>query len=253
MITVATWNVLHRVHAENWYEDVVTRWPDERARIAAITARVAERTERIVALQEVSGDQLADLRVALPDRTLHAMRYPRVPTPRRVPSSLLDGSEYLVVLTTGPSKQLVAESFANDSGKGALVVDAGEVVVIATHVTGNRRRVEQLSRLAELVTDVSDRAVVMLGDFNTEHASILTGLGNDFEAAGYAAGALPTRPPTSTARARYIDHIVTHGATVATASVDDVGGVSDHNLVHAAVIPGHAHRDQAKRPPADGS
>ncbi|MBF6169652.1 endonuclease/exonuclease/phosphatase family protein [Streptomyces gardneri] len=236
MITVATWNVLHRVHAENWYEDVATRWPDEGARIAAVTARVAERTERIIALQEVSGDQLASLRLALPDRTFHAMRYQRLPTPRRVPSSLLDGGEYLVVLTAEPSRELAAESFAQDHGKGALVVDAGGLTVIATHVTGDRRRTDQLARLAALATDVPEDATVLLGDFNTDRASVAAGLGDDFVVAECADGALPTRPRSSGAKSQHIDHVVVHGATVTPAQVDDVGGVSDHNIVHATVL-----------------
>ncbi|WP_454196468.1 endonuclease/exonuclease/phosphatase family protein [Nocardia sp. Marseille-Q1738] len=235
MITVASWNVLHRVHAENWYEDVATRWPDEGARIAAITARVAERTERIIALQEVSGDQLASLRMALPGRMFHAMRYQRLPTPRRVPSSLLDGGEYLVVLTAEPSRELAAESFAQDHGKGALVVDAGGLVVIATHVTGDRRRAQQLTRLAELATAAPGHAAVLLGDFNTDRGTVADGLGNGFVVAECVAGALPTRPRASGAKSQYIDHVVVHGATVTAASVDDVGGVSDHNLVRAAV------------------
>ncbi|MBF6301728.1 endonuclease/exonuclease/phosphatase family protein [Nocardia amamiensis] len=235
MITVASWNVLHRVHAENWYEDVAMRWPDEGARIAAITARVAGRTERIIALQEVSGDQLASLRMALPDRTFHAMRYQRLPTPRRVPSSLLDGGEYLVVLTAEPSRELAAESFAQDQGKGALVVDAGGLVVIATHVTGDRRRAQQLTRLTELATAAPGHAAVLLGDFNTDRGTVADGLGNGFVVAECVAGALPTRPRASGSKSQYIDHVVVHGATVTPASVDDVGGVSDHNLVSAAV------------------
>jgi hypothetical protein len=59
--TVASWNVLHRIHAENWGTDAVKRWPDESERIAAVTAFLAERTEQVIALQEVSGDQLADI------------------------------------------------------------------------------------------------------------------------------------------------------------------------------------------------
>ncbi|MEU1995731.1 endonuclease/exonuclease/phosphatase family protein [Nocardia gamkensis] len=232
---MATWNVLHRVHAENWYEDVATRWPDEGARIAAVTARVAERTERIIALQEVSGDQLAGLRMALPGRTIHAMRYQRLPTPRRVPSSLLDGGEYLVVLTAEPSREVTAESFAQDRGKGALVVDAGGLTVIATHVTGDRRRADQLTRLAELATDASQNAAVLLGDFNIDRAAVAAGLGDAFVVAEYAAGTIPTRPRDSGPKSQYIDHVVVHGATVTAAAVDDVGGVSDHNLVHAAL------------------
>ncbi|MET9289209.1 endonuclease/exonuclease/phosphatase family protein [Nocardia beijingensis] len=235
MITVATWNVLHRVHAENWYEDVATRWPDEGARIAEVTARVAERTEGIIALQEVSGDQLASLRMALPDRTFHAMRYQRLPTPRRMPSSLLDGGEYLVVLTAEPSREVTAESFAQDHGKGALVVDVGGLTVIATHVTGDRRRADQLARLAELATDAPEDAAVLLGDFNTDRATVAAALGDDFVVAEHSADGPPTRPRSSGTKSQHIDHVVVHGASVTAASVHDIGGVSDHNLVHATV------------------
>jgi hypothetical protein len=41
VITVATWNVLHRVHAENWGEDVLVRWPQEPQRIDHVAARGA--------------------------------------------------------------------------------------------------------------------------------------------------------------------------------------------------------------------
>ncbi|MEU4341111.1 endonuclease/exonuclease/phosphatase family protein [Nocardia sp. NPDC023852] len=235
VITVATWNVLHRVHAENWYEDVATRWPDEGARIAAITARVAERTEQVIALQEVSGDQLAGLRLALPGRTFHALRYQRLPTPRRVPSSLLDGGEYLVVLTEEPSRELAAESFAQDPGKGALVVDAAGLVVIATHVTGDRRRATQLARLTELASTTIEHATVLLGDFNTDRGSVAAGLGDGFAVAESVPGGLPTRPRESGAKSQHIDHVAVRGAHITDLTVDDMGGVSDHNLVHAAV------------------
>jgi hypothetical protein len=90
VIAVATWNVLHRVHAENWDEDVAVRWPREPERIAAVTARVAGRAEQVIALQEVSGDQLASLRAGRAGRTIYALRYPRVPAPRRGTCPLRD-------------------------------------------------------------------------------------------------------------------------------------------------------------------
>jgi hypothetical protein len=95
VITVATWNVLHRVHAENWGEVVAGRWPDESERITAVTAWLAGRAEQVIALQEVSGDQLASLRSGLASRTVHAFRYPRVPGLRRGACQLRDPGEYL--------------------------------------------------------------------------------------------------------------------------------------------------------------
>lgn len=117
VITVATWNVLHRVHAENWDEEVTGRWPDEPERIAAVTARLTGRTERVIAMQEVSGDQLASLHQALPQRTVHALRYPRIPAPRGGGCLLTDPGEYLVLLVDGATRQVAAEPFEEDPGK----------------------------------------------------------------------------------------------------------------------------------------
>ncbi|MFQ6326834.1 endonuclease/exonuclease/phosphatase family protein [Nocardia sp. CWNU-33] len=235
MITVATWNVLHRVHAENWGAEVIDRWPDETARITAVTALVAARDEHVIALQEVSGDQLASLRDALPDRAIHALRYPRVPVPRHGASSLHDRGEYLVLLVDGAGQEVTAEPFENDPGNGTLAVRTAGLLVIATHVSGDRRSTWQLARLAELVAAVSGSAVVLLGDFNIDRAAVQSGLGPGFVIADLPPDSLPTRPRTSGPKSQFIDHIVVHDAVVGDAAVDDVDGLSDHNLVHAAV------------------
>lgn len=228
VITVATWNLLHRVHAENWDEGVTLRWPDEDERIAAITARLATRTETVIALQEVSGDQLASLRDALPGRTVLSFEYPRVPTPRKGRDLLRDRAEHLVLLVAGPATRVAEESFPDDKGKGALAAAVGDLLVIATHVSGDRRRTGQLARLAEL----AGPETVLLGDFNTVRGTITAGLGDGFTVAGFAADSLPTRPGTGRG---FIDHVVTRGLTAGLATVDDSGGLSDHNLVHATV------------------
>jgi len=230
VITVATWNVLHRVHAQNWGEDVARRRPDESARIAAITALLAARTEQVIALQEVSGDQLASLRDALPDRTFHTLRYPRVPKSRRGPSPLHDLTEYLVLLVDGPGQEVSAESFPDDPGKGALAVRIAGTLVVATHVSGDRRRTRQLARLAAIASGPT----VLLGDFNTDRATVAAGLGAGFAVADLPPEALPTRPGTS----RWIDHVVVRGVVAGDAAVEDVGGLSDHNLVRATVTVG---------------
>ncbi len=228
MITVATWNLLHRVHAENWDEPLTQRWPDEAERIAAVTARIATLPAQVIALQEVSGDQLASLRIALPDRTVHSFQYPRVPTPRKGRDLLHDRTEHLVLLTAGPSTRLTAEAFPDDKGKGALVVDVAGTAVIALHVSGDRRRTGQLARLAEL----SPPTAVLLGDFNSVRGTIEDGLGPGFTAASFQAGSLPTRPGSSRG---FIDHVVTRGATTTPATVENSDGLSDHNIVHATV------------------
>ncbi|HYS40801.1 MAG TPA: endonuclease/exonuclease/phosphatase family protein [Pseudonocardiaceae bacterium] len=226
---MATWNVLHRVHALNWSEDVVGRWPDEPARIAAITARLAVRTERVIALQEVSGDQLTSLRDALPGRTFHAFRYPRVPAPRRGGCPLRDPGEYLVLLVDGAGREVAAESFPDDPGKGALAVQVAGTLVVATHLSGDRRHTRQLARLAELTAAAP--TVVLLGDFNADRATVTSGLGTGFAVAALPPDALPTRPGTSGSASVRIDHVVARCAVVTGAAVEDVAGLSDHNLV----------------------
>lgn len=234
MITVATWNVLHRIHAENWGEDTPGRWPDESERIAVVTARLAERSEQVVALQEVSGDQLAGLRRAMPDRTIHALRYPRVPRPRHGAYPLEDPSEHLVLLVNGPAQQLAAEAFDDDPGKGLLAVRTDEALVIATHMSSDQRRARQLARLAELAA-TSTGPVVLLGDFNSDRVTVATGLGPEFTVVDLPPDALPTRPRSSGIKSQHIDHVVVRGGGISGAVVEDADGLSDHNLLRANV------------------
>ncbi|MFF0771215.1 endonuclease/exonuclease/phosphatase family protein [Nonomuraea wenchangensis] len=234
MITVMTWNVLHRIHAENWGADIPGRWPDESERIAAVTARIAGRAEQVIALQEVSGDQLASLRRALPGRTVHVLPYPRVPAPRNGPCPLDDPREYLVLAVDGPARQIAAEPFEEDPGKGLLAVQTAGILVIAVHVSSGQRSARQLERLAELAA-TSPEPVVLLGDFNTDRATVAAGLGPTFTVADLPPDALPTRPRTSGTKSPFIDHVVVRGAEVGGAVVEDADGLSDHNLVHATV------------------
>jgi endonuclease/exonuclease/phosphatase family metal-dependent hydrolase len=222
VITVVTWNVLHRIHADNWGEEVAANWPDEAKRIAAIAQRVGELTEDVLALQEVSGDQLAALRET--GRTVHAMRYPRMPRPRVMASSLNDNTEYLVLLVDGPSRDLGAEAFPDDGGKGALAVDVQGITVVATHVSWGNKRVGQLERLAEL----APAPAVLLGDFNADAETVLATLGESFRAAELPSGA-------KTRGKQVIDHVIVHGATASEARVLVADGLSDHSPVRAEI------------------
>ncbi|WP_433601731.1 endonuclease/exonuclease/phosphatase family protein [Nocardia sp. CA-135953] len=233
MITVASWNVLHRVHDENWGSDMATRWPDEAARIAAVTAWIAERPEQVIALQEVSGDQLASLRSALSDKDIHALRYPRVPRPRNGTTPLQDPTEHLVLVLDEPGREIAAESFENDPGNGALAVETAGVVIVTTHVTGDLRRARQLARLAELAAP--DRVTVLLGDFNIDRTAVAAALGPDFTIADLPPGSAPTRPRTSGTKSQSIDHVIVRGTRVQDASVVAVDGLSDHNFVRATI------------------
>ncbi|MGW2150889.1 endonuclease/exonuclease/phosphatase family protein [Nonomuraea bangladeshensis] len=234
MITVMTWNVLHRIHAENWGADIPARWPDEPERIAAVSARLAGRAEQVIALQEVSGDQLAALRRALPGRTVHALTYPRVPAPRNGASPLDDPREHLVLAVDGPARQVAAEPFEEDPGKGLLAVRTAGVLVIAVHVSSGERSARQLERLSELAA-ASPEPVVLLGDFNTDRAAVLAGLGPAFTVADLPPDALPTRPRTEGTKSPFIDHVVVRGGEAGDAAVEDADGLSDHNLVRARV------------------
>ena len=235
MITVATWNVLHRVHAENWGEPVVRHWPDETTRIAAVTALVAARPEQVIALQEVSGDQLASLREALPDRTAHTLRYPRFPRLRRGGHRLRDAAEHLVLLVAGPSRLRAAVSFPDDPGKGALAVAVPGALVVATHLSTDGRGCGQLRRLAKLADLAPGEPAVLLGDFNADPAAVAAGVGDAFTVAALPADAPPTRPGPEGSPFRWIDHVVVRGARATDTAVVDVAGCSDHNLVRATI------------------
>ncbi|MGW1989301.1 endonuclease/exonuclease/phosphatase family protein [Embleya sp. NPDC001921] len=231
MITAATWNVLHRIHAENWAEAAAEHWPDESKRIAAVTARVAELDEHAVALQEVSGDQLASLQGALTGRTVYAMRYPRVPGVRIGTSTLTDPCEYLVLVIRGEADQVAADAFDDDPGKGLLAVRTDRALVVATHVSFGRQQPRQLARLAEL-TAASAGPVVVLGDFNAARRTVAAGLGPHFSVAELPPGSPPTRPG---GRTPHIDHVAVRGAAIKNVLVDSVDGLSDHNILRVEV------------------
>jgi len=82
-LRLATWNVPHRIHLENWSEPLILRSPDEAARLKAIVdwlrARFAAGLD-VACLPEVSGDRVARLRAGLAGTvTLQSFTDPRVP------------------------------------------------------------------------------------------------------------------------------------------------------------------------------
>jgi endonuclease/exonuclease/phosphatase family metal-dependent hydrolase len=232
MLTVATWNVLHRIHGENWDEAVVRQWPDERARIAAITHTIAGLDAQVIALQEVSGDQLESLR-ALP-RTLLAFRYPRLPALRRGQPQLQSPAEYLVVLTDGPADEVAAAAFASDPGKGLLAVRFGATTIVNTHVSFGAHSRSQLRRVAEVAVAAPGAAVV-LGDFNVGLATVAEAFGAAFSVHD-PGPALSSRPrPAGATKATTIDHVFVRGAAPLATTVLDVQGLSDHNPVVARI------------------
>ncbi len=240
-LAIGTWNVLHRVHAENHAEPVVERWPDEAARVAAIAARIASTiasgASEVVCLQEVSSALRDALDTALaPTHTLHAHTYPRVPRFRvATRTTLADAREHLVILAPRGATTLHAETFSKDPGKGALVVAArADAVVIATHVSAGARGPAQLDRLAALVAEHRARGlVVVAGDFNTDAERVSAALGVRCAMLDPAGG--PTRRFPTGLGGHDIDHLVAHGGRWRTAVVEDGGALSDHQPVRGVV------------------
>lgn len=235
-LTIATWNVLHRIHAVNWEEPTLAAWRDERDRIASIADWLADADLDVVCLQEVSGDQLAMLRDVVPGE-LHAFAYPRVPAYYRrfEPPVLRDPREHLVVIVReGGATPVRADAFATDPGKGFLAVALADGTrVIATHVTYGDKRPAQLAALAAVATAVDDAAPVLVcGDFNADRTACAPDLGDAFAPAVPRTPALPTRPRASGAtKAEDIDHVFVRGHAIADAAVADGEGRSDHNPV----------------------
>lgn len=223
---VATWNVLHRVHAVNWDEPAIAAHADEDGRVAAIARRVGELGADVVCLQEVSGDLLAALGEVI------AMQYPRVPhyyraRPQPVPRQR---SEHLVVIARD-GKKLHGEAFASDRGKGFLVVELGGVMVVNTHVTYGDKHAAQCARIVEYL---GDRApVVVVGDFNADRETSLRHLGGGFEAAVLAEATRPRTQPGG--KSETIDQVLVRGLAIEDSRVESAHGLSDHNPVVALV------------------
>lgn len=232
MLRVATWNVLHRVHAENWGEDhVVACFPSEPARVATIANDVARlvATYDAVALQEVSGDQLRAVEAASPGATVVAVPYPRVPRPKRVGGARLDDPrEFLVVVAAGGAVWLHAEVAPDDPGKGFLALRlAGGPVVVNTHVAGKDRGPLQVRRVAAYARAVG--AAALVGDFNMTHAA-LAPLVDGLHLAAAVEG-LSTRQSAPQAPGRWIDHGLSATGGVTVLEVWPGGYASDHRVV----------------------
>lgn len=235
---VVTWNVLHRIHAENWREEVPDRFPNEAARIAVITARIAallaDGDDPVICLQEVSGDQLASLRAGLPHASVRSFTYPRVPSLKSGAASVLkDPTEHLVTVAAHADVR-AAEAFSTDAGKGFLCVEVAGNVVVNTHLTFGARRTAQLQRIAALV---GEEPRVICGDCNAPGDVVVDDLGPGFSLVDLGPTALPTRPrrDATSGKPPAIDHIVVRGLRGTHGAVVDVGGESDHNLVRALV------------------
>lgn len=235
-LSVVTWNVLHRIHAENWSEPVITAHPDERARVTAIAAQVAARAPQVALqlLQEVSGDQLAAVRAQVGSSTcVLAMRYPRVPRPRGAAVTLVDPAEYLVVVAAGPAVLAHQAAFTDDGGKGYLAVEHQGLLALCAHLTYGERHLGQWAELAAYASGWPG-PVVLGADFNADRATVAARLGAGFTIGAPAPGGRATRPrAVPSDKSQDIDHVVVRGASVEHVEVLDGAGLSDHNPVLA--------------------
>jgi hypothetical protein len=233
---IVTWNVLHRTHAENWRESVPDRYPDERARIAEVTARVralVSREEAAICLQEVSGDQLASLQATFGAAAVHAFCYPRVPRLRDASAAqqLTDPREFLVTIAPAAAAGR-GLAFDNDPGKGALAVPLRAMVLVNAHFTFGEARAPQVRQALSLA---GDGACVLCGDCNAGADLVGAELGAGFVVAPMPEGSLPTRPREAGSKPPAIDHVFGRGVELSQAEVVDARGVSDHNPVVTAV------------------
>jgi endonuclease/exonuclease/phosphatase family metal-dependent hydrolase len=188
-------------------------------------------------VQAVSGDQLVSLRDAAgASVSVFVHRYPRVPKLRvESASELEDPTEYLVTLVSSPARLLASATFDIDPGKGWLAVELeGGLAVINTHVSSGKRGRAQLPLVAATARGLAS-AVAVAGDFNADVELVRTGLGEGFVLTDLA-GQRPTRLTTTDRPARTIDHVTALRCTLASATVLDGGGLSDHEPVRAELV-----------------
>lgn len=231
---VMTWNVLHRVHAENYREPAVTQWPDESARVKAVSALVLKAVTAdgcdLVLLQEVSGDVLNELRHRLPpELKICSHQVPRMPKLKvDTKASLYDSSEHVVVIGPGTLQTVRAQTAADDGGKGFIAARVNEgLVAISTHVSWGSKGLAQLGALHQVISALPG-TVVLGGDFNADRDEVTRGLGDGYVVAEAPAGSRRTRQSPDGEGAD-IDHLLVRGARWSDAQVAEHHGLSDHS------------------------
>lgn len=239
VLRLVTWNVLHRVHAENWGEPQAATFPDEAARLARIAQVIRGWLDDgvdVVCLQEVSGDQLAAVRTAVANvAEVFHHTYPRIPVLRRPgPPLLRDASEHLaIVARPGRARAASSATFDGDWGKGFVASELPPVRVVSTHVSFGDPGAPQLARLGREAR-AHPGPVVVAGDINAGAADFLAGLGEGFACADLT-GQPSTRLGQGRAATRTIDHVAVLRGAVTAAKVLDAEGLSDHAPVRATV------------------
>jgi endonuclease/exonuclease/phosphatase family metal-dependent hydrolase len=238
-VKVLTWNVLHRVHAENYGEPAVDRWPNEPERVHRVVDLVS-RALRVdgfgaVLLQEVSGDVLQSLRDHLPMWAVLDHPYPRVPRQKQPGAPMRDPSEHLVVVAPEGSTVLRAQTFASDPGKGVLAVTVPSGLVVAsTHVSWGPKGEAQLATLRELF-HASSAPVCLGGDFNAEREVLVRAFGTEVVVGTLPPSSPRTRPSEDATGGADIDHLLVRRAQLRDLRVLDHSELSDHRPIAATV------------------
>ncbi|MFY0565433.1 endonuclease/exonuclease/phosphatase family protein [Archangium lansingense] len=236
---VLTWNVLHRVHAENYSEPAIHRWRDEPERVRRVVDLLSKalRVDGFGAalLQEVSGDLLESLRDHLPTWAVLDHPYPRVPKQKQPGAPMRDLSEHLVVVAPEGSTVLRAQTFAGDPGKGVLAVTLPSGLVVAsTHVSWGPKGEAQLATLRELI-HASSAPVCIGGDFNAEREVLVRALSAEVVVGALSPGSPRTRPAEDATGGADIDHLLVYRAELRDLRVLDHSELSDHRPVAATV------------------
>lgn len=236
---VLTWNVLHRVHAENYGEPAIQRWREEPERVRHVVALVSKASSvdgfGAALLQEVSGDVLESLREHLPAWAVLNHPYPRVPRLKRPGAPMRDPSEHLVVIAPKGSTVLRARTFADDPGKGVLAVTLPSGLVVAsTHVSWGPKGEAQLATLRELL-HASSAPVCIGGDFNAEREVLARAFGAEMVVGALPPGSPRTRPADDATGGADIDHLLVCRAELRDLRVLDHDELSDHRPVVATV------------------
>lgn len=223
---VATWNVLHWVHAQNHREDL-SRFPTEQKRARAVVDRIVYMDAEVTCLQEVSGDTLELITATVGRECVHSFQLPRVPKLKAGASVLRDSSENLVIVTAGIKVHF--QAFSDDDGKGFIAVRCRSgTLVVNTHISGDpKNRPLQLKALDAWISS-QPGPVILCGDFNCDAMQTLQSLRPGWGVAVVRSDLKISRPKSN----QLIDHILSwNGTEPAFANIEDVGGISDHNLV----------------------
>ncbi|OJH41565.1 hypothetical protein BON30_06700 [Cystobacter ferrugineus] len=236
-----TWNVLHRVHAENYGEPAIHRWRDEPERVRRVVDLVSKALcidgFGVALLQEVSGDVLQSLRDHLPAWAVLDHPYPRMPRLKRPGPPMRDLREHLVVVAPGGSTVFRAQTFAGDPGKGVLAVTVPSGLVVAsTHVSWGPKGEAQFATLRELF-HASRAPVCIGGDFNAEREVLVRAFGAEVVVGALPSGSPRTRPSEDATGGLDIDHLLACRAELSDLRVLDHSELSDHRPIAATVLP----------------